>query len=113
MRLESWRCGEPTTLYPHVRTPLVVLESQIDSVVMFSFSDAIYEHKPAAIAYVEAFRANSTKFAKVGTARVYVMVLCCGCARFTVSSYISLNVLLFLGCVHKRPRIYTFTKKQI
>ena len=44
----------------------MVVESQIDSVIMFGFSDAVYEDRPEMIAYAQAFRDNSTKFAKVG-----------------------------------------------
>ena len=39
---EAWQCSVPTLVYKHVSAPLLVLESQIDNVIMFGFSDAPY-----------------------------------------------------------------------
>ena len=60
----DWQCSEPSTLYTYVQTPLLIIEAQTDSVIMFAFSDAVYENIPEAIAYGQTFRANSTALAK-------------------------------------------------
>lgn len=61
----AWQCFIPTVLYPYVRTPLLVLEAQTDSVVMFGFSDAPQQDTPEVRAYVSAFRVNATAAARV------------------------------------------------
>ena len=36
---KAWQCQLPTTVYPFVKTPMLVVESQIDSVIIFGFGD--------------------------------------------------------------------------
>ena len=76
---DAWRCLEPTVLYKYVETPLLILESQTDSVVMFGFSDLPEEVTPDVEAYVMAFRANSTKLAQnvVETPKDTIFSACC------------------------------------
>lgn len=61
---DSWKCGVPTLAYDHISSPLLVVESQIDSVIMFQFSDGVDRKIPAAQKWVASYRANATHFAE-------------------------------------------------
>jgi len=65
LRNTSWECEIPTTNFLFVESPMFVIESQIDSVIMFDFSNAPEVNTSEVASYVEKFRTNSTKYAQV------------------------------------------------
>jgi hypothetical protein len=77
----AWECLAPTTLFQYITTPMVVVESQIDSVIMFGFSDAPAPLLPTpdVQAYAKDFRANSTQFAdRVQSSQLHtIFSVCC------------------------------------
>ena len=75
----AWRCLEPTVLYKFVQTPLLILESQTDSVVMFGFSDLPEALNADVENYVVAFRKNSTQLAHavVASPKDAIFSACC------------------------------------
>ena len=54
---DTWRCMMPSVLFHYTSTPLYIVESQIDSVIMFGFSDVPQVNSSAVDAYVEAYSA--------------------------------------------------------
>ena len=75
----AWRCGSPATLYPYISTPLLIIESQIDSVIMFGFSDVPEENISEVTTYAKAFRRNSTIYADhvVQSSKDSIFSVCC------------------------------------
>lgn len=59
----AWKCMIPTVLVEYVRTPLLIIESQTDSVILLDFSNLPEENTTEVVEYVEQFRATSTKAA--------------------------------------------------
>ena len=92
---DQWQCLVPTTLYQHISTELVIIESQTDSVVMFGFSDvpeqnisqvhvrmaALSDLTHSAISqvqrYVKQFRENSTRYAQAVSGKDSIFSPCC------------------------------------
>lgn len=76
---DAWKCLDATILFKYIDTPLYIVESQIDSVIMFGFSDVPEIDTPPVEQYVTAFRANSTLHADavVKFSRHSIFSVCC------------------------------------